>query len=86
MAEQSSDNFFAERLFTTKQAREILNEGKTTFFEKSLPELDFFLDGNKHKITGGSILALIKKRLAAPRMSRPTPSRKSNSEPKEITA
>jgi len=85
MAEQSSDNFFAERLFTTKQAREILNEGKTTFFEKSLPKLDAFLDGNKLKITGKSIQALIKSRVAGGRQPRPTPSRRVG-EPKEVTA
>ena len=48
----NSDLPFAERLFTSRQAREILAEGKTTFFEKSLPKLDAFLDGNKLKITG----------------------------------
>jgi hypothetical protein len=66
---------FSERVFTSKQTREILAEGKTTFYEKSLPELEYYLDGNKLKITGGSIQALIKKRLAAPRVPRRVPKR-----------
>jgi hypothetical protein len=71
---QQTDNIpFDERLFTSKQAREILCEGKTKFFDESLPQLDFFLDGNRHKITGRSIQALIKKRLAVGRLRRSMP-------------
>ena len=45
---QQTDNLpFDQRLFTSKQVREILAEGKTKFFEDSLPELEAFLDGNK---------------------------------------
>jgi hypothetical protein len=75
---------FAERLFTSRQTREILNEGKTTFFEKSLPYLDAFLDGNKLKITGKSIQALIASRLEGGRQPRPTPSRAAGA--KQLTA
>ena len=71
---------FAERLFTAKQTREILQDGKTKFFEQDLPQLDYFLDGNKLKITGKSIQALIKQRLSAPRQPRPTPLRKAKTE------
>ena len=72
----NSDNLpFAERLFTAKQTREILAEGKTTFFEKSLPNLDAYLDGNKLKITGKSIQALIASRLKGGRQPRPVPQR-----------
>jgi hypothetical protein len=73
----NSDNLpFAERLFTAKQTREILAEGKTTFFEKSLPNLDAYLDGNKLKITGKSIQALIASRMKGGRQPRPVPSRR----------
>jgi hypothetical protein len=69
-----TDNLpFAERLFTSKQTREILNEAKTTFFGKSLPYLEAFLDGNKLKITGKSIQALIASRLKGGRQPRPIP-------------
>jgi hypothetical protein len=72
--QQQIDNIpFDERLFTSRQAREILCEGKTKFFEESLPQLDFFLDGNKHKITGRSIRELKERRMAAGRVRRPTP-------------
>jgi len=72
---------FSERVFTSKQTQEILAEGKTTFFIKSLPKLDAYLDGNKLKITGKSIQDLIRKRLAAGRQSRPMPQlRKSRTE------
>jgi len=71
----SSDIPFAERLFTSAQTQKILQDGKTKFYEQDLPELDYFLDGNKLKITGASILRLIKKRLAAPRVPRPVPQR-----------
>jgi hypothetical protein len=71
-------------LFTSAQTRAILQDGKTKFFEQDLPELEYFLDGNKHKITGRSILALIEKRLAAARVARPTPLRPTG-EPKELT-
>jgi hypothetical protein len=72
----NSDNLpFAERLFTAKQTREILAEGKTKFFEDSLPHLEAFLDGNKLKITGKSIQALIASRVKGSRKPRPTPSR-----------
>ena len=66
---------FSERVFTSKQTREILAEGKTTFFEKSLPNLDAYLDGNKLKITGKSIQALIASRLKGGRQPRPVPQR-----------
>jgi hypothetical protein len=69
----SSDIPFAERLFTSAQTQKILQEGKTKFFTKTLPELEYFLDGNKLKITGKSIQVLIEKRLAAPRVPRPMP-------------
>jgi hypothetical protein len=77
-----TDNLpFAECVFTSKQTRKILGEGKTTFFEKSLPNLDAYLDGNKLKITGKSIQALIASRLAAGRQPRPMPQlRKSRTE------
>jgi len=72
MTKQSSDDLpFAERLFTSTQTRQILQDGKTKFFTQDLPELEAFLDGNKLKITGRSILALIRKRLAAGRQPRP---------------
>jgi len=64
---------FAERLFTSRQTREILAEGKTKFFEESLPNLEAFLDGNKLKITGRSIQALIASRLKGGRQFRPIP-------------
>jgi hypothetical protein len=71
---QQQDNIpFDERLFTSRQAREILCEGKTKFFQESLPQLDFFLDGNKHKITGRSIRELKERRLAAGRVPRAMP-------------
>ena len=66
---------FSERVFTSKQTRGILAEGKTTFFEKSLPNLDAYLDGNKLKITGKSIQALIASRLKGGRQPRPVPQR-----------
>jgi hypothetical protein len=71
---QQTDNIpFAERLFTSKQTQEILAEGKTKFFEESLPYLEAFLDGNKLKITGKSIQALIASRVAGGRQPRPVP-------------
>ena len=76
---------FAERLFTSRQAREILAEGKTKFFQESLPKLEAFLDGNKLKITGRSIQALIASRVKGGRKPRPTPS-KPTGEPKQLTA
>ena len=66
---------FSERVFTSKQTQEILAEGKTTFFEKSLPNLDAYLDGNRLKITGKSIQALIASRLKGGRQPRPVPQR-----------
>jgi len=69
---QLNNLFFGERLFTSKQAMEILGDGKTKFFAQDLPHLDAFLDGNKLKITGSSIQRLIEKRLAEPRRRRPT--------------
>jgi hypothetical protein len=76
MHTDNSDSIpFSERVFTSKQTREILAEGKTTFFEKSLPNLDAYLDGNKLKITGKSIQALIASRVKGGRKPRPTPSR-----------
>jgi hypothetical protein len=54
---------FDERLFTSKQAMEILQDGKTKFFEEDRPQLVGFLDGNKLKFTGRSIRALIAKKL-----------------------
>ena len=71
--DNSDDLPFAERLFTSRQTQQILAEGKTKFFQESLPKLDAFLDGNKLKITGKSIQVLIEKRLAAPRVPRPMP-------------
>jgi len=62
--QQQTDNIpFDERLFTSKQAMEILQDGKTKFFEEDRPELEGFLDGNKLKFTGRSIRALIQKKL-----------------------
>jgi hypothetical protein len=83
----NSDNNlpFAERLFTSRQTQEILAEGKTKFFQESLPKLEAFLDGNKLKITGKSIQALIKSRVAGGRQPRPTPSRRAG-ELKQQTA
>jgi hypothetical protein len=81
----SIDIPFAERLFTSRQAREILAEGKTKFFQESLPKLDAFLDGNKLKITGKSIQALIASRVKGGRKPRPTPSRRTG-ESKQLTA
>src|SRR6516165_5027463 len=82
--QQQTDNSdaipFSERVFTSKQTQEILAEGKTTFFIKSLPKLDAYLDGSKLKVTGKSIQALIKQRLSAPRQPRPTPLRKAKTE------
>jgi hypothetical protein len=63
---------FEERLFTSRQTRQILNVGKTTFF-KVLPQLDAFLDGNRLKITGRSIREYQGRRLAVPRVARPMP-------------
>ena len=63
---------FSERLFTSKQTQQLLAVGKTTFF-KILPELEAFLDGNKLKITGRSILKYQERRLAKPRLPRPLP-------------
>ena len=54
---------FDERLFTSKQAMEILGDGKTKFFEEDRPQLKGFLDGNKLKFTGRSIRELIQKKL-----------------------
>ena len=75
--QQQTDNSdsipFAERVFTSKQTQEILAEGKTKFFEESLPKLDAYLDGNKLKITGRSIQALIASRLKGGRQPRPVP-------------
>jgi hypothetical protein len=75
--QQQTDNSdsipFAERVFTSKQTQEILAEGKTKFFEESLPKLDAYLDGNKLKITGRSIQALIASRLKGGRLPRPVP-------------
>jgi hypothetical protein len=71
-----TDNLpFAERVFTSRQTQKILAEGKTTFFGKSLPNLDAYLDGNKLKITGRSIQALIESRLKGGRQPRPMPQR-----------
>jgi hypothetical protein len=81
----NSDLPFAERLFTAKQTRAILAEGKTKFFEDSLPHLEAFLDGNKLKITGKSIQALIASRLKGGRQPRPMPSRRAAGELKEVT-
>jgi hypothetical protein len=64
----------------------VLSRGKTKFFEESLPKLDAFLDGNKLKITGKSIQALIASRVAGGRKPRSTPSRSTAGEPKEVTA
>jgi hypothetical protein len=69
----SSDIPFAERLFTSAQTQKILQEGKTKFFTKTLLELEYFLDGNKLKITGKSIQALIANRLKGGRQPRPMP-------------
>ena len=79
---QQTDNLpFDQRLFTSKQAREILAEGKTKFFEDSLPDLEAFLDGNKLKIIGRSIPELIERRLAVGRQPRAIPQlRKSRTE------
>jgi hypothetical protein len=66
---------FSERVFTSRQAREILAEGKTKFFQESLPKLEAYLDGNKLKITGKSIQALIASRLKGGRQPRPVPQR-----------
>jgi hypothetical protein len=85
MQRNSDDLPFAERLFTSRQTQEILAEGKTKFFEESLPELEAFLDGNKLKITGKSIQALIARRVAGGRKPRPTPSRRGAGELKEVT-
>jgi hypothetical protein len=71
--QQTGNLPFGERLFTSKQAREILGDGKTKFFEQDLPYLEAFLDGNKLKITGRSIRALIESRLAKGRLPRPMP-------------
>ena len=72
---------FSERVFTSRQAREILAEGKTKFFQESLPKLEAYLDGNKLKITGKSIQALIASRLKGGRQPRPVPQlRKSRTE------
>src|SRR6516225_5492367 len=66
-----TDNLpFAECVFTSKQTQKILAEGKTKFFEESLPKLDAYLDGNKLKITGKSIQALIASRLKGGRQPR----------------
>jgi hypothetical protein len=54
---------FDEGLFTSKQAREILGDGKTKFFLEDRPQLEGFLDGNKLKFTGRSIRELIQKKL-----------------------
>jgi hypothetical protein len=84
MSNHTSDDLpFDQRLFTAKQTRQILAVGKTTFF-KLLPELKSFLDGNRLKVTGRSIREYQEKRLAAPRVPRPTPLR-SAAEPKELT-
>ena len=66
---------FSERVFTSKQTREALAEGKTKFFQESLPKLEAYLDGNKLKITGKSIQALIASRLKGGRQPRPVPQR-----------
>ena len=61
-----NDNIpFDERLFTSKQAMEILQDGKTKFYEEDRPQLVGFLDGNKLKFTGRSIRALIQKKIEA---------------------
>lgn len=65
-----SDIPFAERVFTAKQTQRALAVGKTTFFEKVLPELEAYLDGNRLKITGRSIQAYRERRLAEPRGKR----------------
>ena len=83
--DNSDDLPFAERLFTSRQTQQILAEGKTKFFQESLPKLDAFLDGNKLKITGKSIQALIASRVAGGRQPRPTPSR-SAGKLKQLTA
>jgi hypothetical protein len=51
---QQTDNIpFDQRLFTSKQAMEILQDGKTKFYEQDLPELELkegvFLDGNNSR-------------------------------------
>ena len=72
--QQQTDNLlFGERLFTSKQTQQLLAVGKTTFFNKVLPELEAFLDGNKLKITGHSILRYQERRLAEPRLPRSLP-------------
>jgi hypothetical protein len=75
MHNSGSDLPFAERLFTSRQTQEILAEGKTKFFQESLPKLEAFLDGNKLKMTGRSIQALIASRVAGGRKPRPVPQR-----------
>jgi hypothetical protein len=73
MIKQSADNLpFDERLFTSKQTRQILAVGKTTFF-KVLPQLEAFLDGNRLKITGRSIREYQERRLAVLRQPRRMP-------------
>jgi hypothetical protein len=72
MAKQQDNLPFDERLFTSKQTQQILAVGKTSFF-KILPELEAFLDGNRLKITGRSILAYQERRLAAGRVRRSMP-------------
>src|SRR6516165_6882610 len=76
---QQTDNSdsipFSECVFTSKQTRRILAEGKTKFFQESLPNLDAYLDGNKLKITGKSIQDLIASRLKGGRQPRPVPQR-----------
>jgi hypothetical protein len=74
MTKQNPDNLpFDERWFTTRQAREILQDGKTKFFTKVLPQLKSFLDGNKLKISGRSIREYQEGRLEQGRQVRPMP-------------
>jgi hypothetical protein len=72
MAKHTSDLPFDERLFTSEQTQRLLAVGKTTFFDKVLPQLQAFLDGNKLKISGRSIREYQERRLAEPRQPRPT--------------
>ena len=50
--------------YTVEQTKRILAVGATTFFRKILPELESYLQGNRRIITGRSILAYRKRKLA----------------------
>jgi hypothetical protein len=50
--------------YTPEQTQRILAVGHSTFFAKVLPELESYLQGSRRLITGRSILAYRKRKLA----------------------